>query len=63
MDFHESLKTAGGVLVLLLFIPMLAVAMKDGGAGQSFAMWFLWGALDTILTVSQIGRASCREKV
>src|ERR1017187_4980865 len=56
MDFHESLKTAGGVLVLLLFIPMLAVAMKDGGAGQSFAMWFLWGALDTILTVSLFGQ-------
>ncbi len=52
MDFHEVLKTVGGVLVLLLFIPLLVVAMKDGGAGQSFAMWFLWTALDLILTVS-----------
>jgi len=52
MDFHEALKTAGGVLVLLLFIPMVAVAMKDGGAGQSFAMWLLWTALDLILTIS-----------
>src|SRR4051812_48877048 len=52
MDFHDALSITGGVLVLLLFIPMVAVAMKDGGAGQSFAMWFLWFALDLILTVS-----------
>ena len=52
MDFHAALNITGGVLVLLLFIPMLAVAMKDGGAGQSFAMWILWTALDLILTVS-----------
>ena len=52
MDFHEVLKTVGGVLVLVLFLPMLAAAMEDDGAGQSFAMWFLWCALDTILTVS-----------
>jgi hypothetical protein len=26
--------------------------IKDGGAGQSFATWLLWAALDTILTVS-----------
>ena len=52
MDFHEGLKTAGGVLVLLLFIPLLVVAMKDDGAGQSFAMWLLWTVLDAILTVS-----------
>ena len=26
--------------------------VKDGGAGQSFATWLLWAALDTILTVS-----------
>ena len=52
MDFHEGLKTAGGILVLVLFLPMLAVAMKDGGAGQSFAMWSLWFALDIILTIT-----------
>ena len=52
MQYHEILKTIGGVSVLLLFIPMLAVAMKDGCAGQSFAMWFLWFALDLILTIS-----------
>lgn len=52
MDFHAALNITGGALVLVLFIPMLAVAMKDGGAGQSFAMWFLWFALDLILTVS-----------
>ncbi len=52
MNFHEVLKAGGGLLVLLLFIPMLAAAVKDNGAGQSFAMWLLWTALDTILTVS-----------
>ena len=52
MDFHGALKITGGVLVLLLFIPLLVVAMKDSGAGQSFAMWLLWTVLDAILTVS-----------
>ena len=52
MDFHATLNLTGGVLVLLLFIPMIAVAMKDDAAGQSFAMWMLWTALDLILTVS-----------
>jgi hypothetical protein len=52
MDFHEALKTIGGILVLLLFIPMFVTAAQNGGAGQSFAMWFLWTALDLILTLS-----------
>ena len=52
MDFHDLLKIAGGILALALFVPMAVEVIKDGGAGQSFATWFLWAALDTILTIS-----------
>jgi hypothetical protein len=52
MDFHDALKLAGGIGALALFIPMTVEIIKDGGAGQSFATWILWAALDTILTVS-----------
>ena len=52
MDFHDALKLAGGIGALALFVPMGIRIIKDGGAGQSFATWMLWAALDTILTVS-----------
>jgi hypothetical protein len=52
MDFHDFLKIAGGVGALALFVPMAIRILKDGGAGQSFATWLLWAALDTILTIS-----------
>ena len=52
MDYHDALKLAGGVGALALFVPMGVRIIKDGGAGQSFATWMLWAALDTILTVS-----------
>lgn len=52
MDYHQALKIAGGLLALLLFIPMIAGILKCGAEGQSCATWLLWGALDTILTVS-----------
>jgi hypothetical protein len=52
MDFHAGLKIAGGLGALILFVPMFAVALKDGGAGQSFATWILWAALDVILISS-----------
>ena len=52
MDFHDALKLAGGIGALALYVPMAVQFIKDGGAGQSFATWFLWAALDTILTVS-----------
>jgi hypothetical protein len=52
MDFHDFLKIAGGLGALALFVPMAVEAIKDGGAGQSFATWLLWAALDTILTIS-----------
>jgi len=52
MDLHDFLKIAGGIGALALFVPMAVGIIKDGGAGQSFATWMLWAALDTILTVS-----------
>ena len=57
MDYHQGLKIAGGVLALLLFIPMIAGILKHGAQGQSGASWLLWGALDAVLTVSLFERA------
>lgn len=54
MDYHEILKIGGGVLALLLFIPMIAGILKTCAQSQSFATWLLWGALDTMLTISII---------
>lgn len=54
MDYHETLKIAGGLLALLLFIPMIAGILKAGAESQSGATWLLWGALDTVLTISII---------
>ena len=45
---------AGGLLALLLFIPLIAEILKRGPAGQSCATWMLWGALDVIVAVSII---------
>ncbi len=52
MDAHQFLKIAGGALTLLLFIPMIVGVQRNGGAGQSFATWILWAALDTVLITS-----------
>jgi hypothetical protein len=52
MDFHDLLKMAGGIGVLVLFVPMVVEVLKSGGHGQSFATWILWATLDTILTAS-----------
>ena len=54
MDYHQCLKIAGGVIALLLFIPLVITLLKEGVEGQSCATWFLWGLLDTILTISVI---------
>jgi hypothetical protein len=56
MDIHEILKIVGGVGALLLFIPMAFQILKDNGAGQSFATWFLWAVMDSILAGSTIVR-------
>ncbi len=52
MDYHQGLQIAGGLLSLLLFIPLIISIVKEGAEGQSCATWLLWGALDVILTVS-----------
>jgi hypothetical protein len=57
MELHQGLKIAGGLLALLLFIPMITRIIKYGAEGQSGAAWLLWGALDAILTVSLIQQA------
>jgi hypothetical protein len=54
MDYHQVLKIAGGLLALLLFIPLIAGILKYGAQGQSCASWLLWGALDTMLAISII---------
>ncbi len=35
-----------------MYIPMIRDVLKQGGAGQSFAMWGLWAALDTMLAIA-----------
>lgn len=57
MEYHQSLRIAGGLLAVLLFIPMVAGILKNGAKGQSWSMWLLWGALDTVLTISLIQRS------
>lgn len=54
MDYHSLLKISGGILALLLFIPLIRGIIKEGAQGQSCATWFLWGLLDIILTISLI---------
>jgi len=54
MDYHPLLKISGGALALLLFIPLIRGINKEGAEGQSCASWFLWGLLDTVLTISVI---------
>jgi hypothetical protein len=56
MDIHEILRIAGGAGTLLLFIPLAFQILKDNGAGQSFATWILWAAMDSILAASTIIR-------
>jgi hypothetical protein len=52
MNHHEILSAAGGLLALVMFIPMFRQVLREHGAGQSFASWFLWGSLDGLLIVS-----------
>ena len=54
MGANEFLKLAGGILALVAFVPLAMGAIRDNGAGQSFATWILWAALDWVLTASII---------
>ncbi|MGA2684562.1 MAG: hypothetical protein ABSF51_05880 [Verrucomicrobiota bacterium] len=56
MDIHDVLKMAGGIGVVVLFVPMVIEVVKNSGDGQSFSTWILWATLDTILTLSTIQR-------
>ena len=56
MNGSEALKISGGVLALLMIIPLVVSAVRQNGAGQSFAMWALWALLDTTVTVSLIAQ-------
>jgi len=52
VGWHDTLKIAGGLAALLLFIPMVCVILRENGVGQSCATWMLWGALDLTVTIS-----------
>ncbi len=52
MNGNDLLKISGGLLALLMIIPLVVSAVRQNGAGQSFAMWALWALLDTTVTVS-----------
>ncbi len=51
---YQILSTAGGLLALVMFIPMFRQVLREQGAGQSFASWLLWGSLDGILIATLI---------
>jgi hypothetical protein len=54
MELHDFLRISSGVLALFMYVPFVLRALKDGGKGQSFAMWALWAVLDTTMTISLI---------
>lgn len=54
MEFHDILRISSGVLGLLMYVPFVVRILKDGGKGQSFAMWALWAVLDSTMTISLI---------
>lgn len=49
---NNVLVWAGGLLALLLYIPLIRIVLKGGE--QSFATWLLWVLLDAIAMVSTI---------
>lgn len=52
MNLHDFLKLAGGLLALAMYAPMIRQVLRHGSAGQSFASWSLWTALDSMLAVT-----------
>lgn len=54
MNYHHILSAVGGLLALLMFIPMFRQVLRENGDGQSFASWLLWGSLDGILIATLI---------
>jgi len=52
MNGHEILKLIGGILALVMYLPMILEIVGSRGAGQSFATWGLWAVLDSMLTIT-----------
>jgi hypothetical protein len=52
MNHHAVFSLMGGILAMLMFIPLFLRTRREGGVGQSFASWLLWGLLDLILIFS-----------
>jgi hypothetical protein len=52
MDIHAMLKLAGGLVAMVIYVPMIVEIIRARGAGQSFATWGLWAVLDGILTIT-----------
>ena len=52
MNPHEILKLAGGLLALVMYVPLIKDVLRFGSAGQSFATWGLWAGLDSMLTIT-----------
>jgi hypothetical protein len=52
MELAQILKISGGVVALATYWPLLRIAMREKGAGQSFATWLLWAMLDLTAAVS-----------
>ncbi len=54
MNAQDIFKIAGGILALVMSVPMVIAVIRENGAGQSFATWILWTALNSVLTISVI---------
>lgn len=52
MNSHEIFKLAGGLLALVMYVPLIRDVLRLGSAGQSFATWGLWAGLDSMLTIT-----------
>ena len=52
MDLASILKISGGVVALATYVPLILMAARSKGVGQSFATWLLWAMLDLTATVS-----------
>lgn len=52
MNLHDTLKLTGGLVALAMYAPLIRDVLRFGAAGQSFATWGLWAALDSMLTIA-----------
>ena len=52
MNGHEILKLAGGLIAMVMYLPMTVQIIRTRGVGQSFATWGLWALLDSMVTLT-----------